>query len=311
MTTRRISWPDGKRFAFTIFDDPDAQTLAQSQAVYGFLGDQGFRTTMGVWTVEPGEARRNSGGETCANPAYRSFAQELQSRGFEIGFHSAAPATLSRAEIASALETFQEYFGAYPETMANHYNGDAMYWGPARLSGAQQALYKMVTRGRERNRFFGEVPSHESFWGDLCRRHIRYCRNFVLRELNTLKFCPWMPYHDADRPFVNFWYASSEAANYPSFVRLMTSEAIDRLEEEGGAAILYTHFGHGYADGGKLDSRFKEVMQNVSKRNGWAVPVSVLLRYLESQGNGQTISYSARSKMERRWLRSKMFHGTS
>ena len=133
MNRLRVTWPEGKNFAFTIFDDPDTQTLDQCRAVYRFLSDHGFRTTMGVWTIEPGAARRNSGGETCANPAYRAWAQHLQSQGFEIGFHNAAPATLSRDEILSGLDAFQEYFGADPLTMANHYNGDAMYWGPARL----------------------------------------------------------------------------------------------------------------------------------------------------------------------------------
>ena len=29
-----LRWPDGKRFAFSIFDDPDSQTLETSKAVY-------------------------------------------------------------------------------------------------------------------------------------------------------------------------------------------------------------------------------------------------------------------------------------
>ena len=49
----RITWPDNKRFAFTVFDDPDSQTLEASQAVYGFLRDRGFRTTKGVWPLAP------------------------------------------------------------------------------------------------------------------------------------------------------------------------------------------------------------------------------------------------------------------
>ena len=59
--TAAITWPDGRRFAFTVFDDPDAQTVDVSRAVYGFLADLGLRTTKGTWVVEPPE--RNSGGE--------------------------------------------------------------------------------------------------------------------------------------------------------------------------------------------------------------------------------------------------------
>ncbi len=132
-------WPDGKRFAFTIFEDPDSQSLRISREVYSCLSDLGFRTTAGVWTIDPGEARRNSPGETCQNPEYRRWMQELAQRGFEIGLHSVAPGSLTRPEIVAGLEAFREYFGGDPVTMANHYNADAMYWGPARLNGFNRA----------------------------------------------------------------------------------------------------------------------------------------------------------------------------
>jgi hypothetical protein len=64
-----ISWPEERRFAFTVFDDLDGQALETSRLIYGFLADLGFRTTIAVWQLG---ARRepNSGGETCANPLY-------------------------------------------------------------------------------------------------------------------------------------------------------------------------------------------------------------------------------------------------
>ena len=311
MSVRKIVWPDGKDFAFTMFEDPDSQTLEQSREAYSFLSDGGFRTTPGVWVLEPGEARRNSRGETCANPEYRAWMQELQRRGFEIGLHSVAPASLTRDEIRVGLDKFREYFGDDPTTMANHYNADAVYWGPARLSGTNRTVYNVATLGRASGKFFGEKEGHPSFWGDLCQQHVRYCRNFVFRELNTLKACPMMPYSDADRPFVNYWYASAEASNLQRFLQTVTDEAVDRLEEEGGAAIIYTHFGHGYFESDALDARFKRVMTRVAQKNGWFVPVGELLRYLETHGAGKQIARDVRSAMERRWLWAKLRHGTS
>jgi hypothetical protein len=35
-------WPDGKRFAFTVFDDPDSQTWQAGREVYALLRDLGF-----------------------------------------------------------------------------------------------------------------------------------------------------------------------------------------------------------------------------------------------------------------------------
>jgi len=195
--------------------------------------------------------------------------------------------------------------------MANHYNGDALYWGPERLGGLNRVLYQVATLGRTRNRHFGERAGHSSFWGDLCRDRIRYCRNFVFGELNTLKVCPWMPYHDPARPFVNYWYASADGGNCKAFVERVSEQAQDRLEEEGGAAILYTHFAHGYCKNGSLDPQFQQLTRRLSQKNGWFVPVAELLRFLETQGNGQTIPPSDLSAMERRWLWAKLFQGTS
>jgi predicted TIM-barrel fold metal-dependent hydrolase len=86
---------------------------------------------------------------------------------------------------------------------------------------------------------------------------------------------------------------------------------MDRLEEEGGAAIVYTHFGHGYFASGSQDHRFKTLMSRLAKKNGWFVPVKTMLGFLESQGNGAAISRQDRDRMERRWLWSKLRHGTS
>src|SRR5947209_5105337 len=159
-----ISWPDGHRFAFTIFDDPDGQTLEVTRSVYSFLADLGFRTTIGIWPL--GVSREpNSRGETCANAAYRSYLLELQKLGFEIAFHNATPHTTSRAETIEGLDRFAGYFGAYPSSMANHYNGEAIYWGNARLSGWRRAAYNLITRWQNNGRFFGHVKGHPSFWG--------------------------------------------------------------------------------------------------------------------------------------------------
>src|SRR5689334_12905307 len=95
MTSDRICWPEGKSFAFTVFDDPDFQTLDDGPAVYSFLQDLGFRTTKGVWTL-PGP--RTDHGVTCADARVLAWVQQLQRDGFEIGYHNGTTHTSSRAE---------------------------------------------------------------------------------------------------------------------------------------------------------------------------------------------------------------------
>ena len=307
----RIAWPDRKAFAFTIFDDPDSQTLEAGREVYALLGDLGFRTTKGVWPA--GAVRKPSDhGATCADPAYRAWAKSLQERGFEIGFHGATSHTSDRAETLAALELFRDYFGAYPASMAFHYFCDeAMYWGDLRLSGVNRLFYNLLTAGRYRNRFTGHLEGHPNFWGDLCRQRIRYVRSFVFGDINTLNACPFMPYHDPQRPLVNYWFASSEGAQRPSFVERLSEPNQDRLEEQGGACIMYTHFGHGFYEHGTLNPDFRRAMERLSRRPVWLAPVTTLLDHLLSLRGDATISATERRKLEFRWLLHKLRFGSA
>ena len=305
-----ITWPEGKTFAFTIFDDPDKQTLEEGERVYGLLGDLGLRTTRGVW---PGPAIRtpNSDGETCDHADYRAHTQSLQAAGFEVGYHNTTKHSSTRQETIRGLDAFERYFGQPPRAMANHYNAEAIYWGPARVSGSVRRAYSIATLGRTSGQHFGDTEGHELFWGDVCRDRIEYCRNFVYRDINTLAVCPWMPYHDPQRPFVNAWYASSEGSNCSRFIDTLTEANQDRLEEEGGACIMYTHFGHGYVDDRSLNGRFRELMTRLSRKNGWFVPVSTLLDYLRAErGGAVALDDRRRYRLERRWLWEKVFRGT-
>jgi hypothetical protein len=307
----RKPWPSGKTFAFTVFDDPDGDTRFAREYVYPFLADLGFRTTKSVWTIGP-LRETNSHGETCADRSFRENAQALQTRGFEIGYHSAAPHSCTREEVIESLERFREYFGHYPVAMANHYNADAMYWGQARLSGkAQRAIYNAMTRGKNKERFCGQVEGSPYFWGDICRERIRYCRNLVYRDMNTLKACPYMPYHDPERPYVREWYSSAEGAECWSFNRTIAEANQDQLEAEGGLCIMYTHFGKGFDERGKLNQRFVDLMTRLSRKNGWFVPVSTMLDYVREQNGARVITPEERDRLEWSWLANKCFYGTS
>ncbi len=306
-----MRWPDGKRFAFTIFDDPDAQTVENGKRVYGLLAELGFKTTRGVW---PGAAVRtpNSNGATCEDAEYRRHTRSLQAAGFEVGYHNHTKHSSTRDEIIAGLDRFHDYFGHDPIAMANHYNADAMYWGPARLTPPIRSFYVAATAGRNNGRHFGHVHGHPSYWGDVCRARVRYCRNFVFSDINTLQACPWMPYHDATKPLVNAWYASTEGANASRFLGTVSEANQDRLEAQGGACIMYTHFGHGYVDDrGVLSPRFVSLMRRLSAKGGWFVPVSTLLDYLRAQQSVAEFGTPERRQLEKRWLWEKLFRGTS
>src|SRR3989304_980670 len=117
-----ISWPEGKTFAFTVFDDADAATVENVGPVYALLDHLGVRTTKSAWLLAGDPDRGTYPGETCENPAYRQWAIDLQAKGFEIGWHGATWHGVPRAEIRRALGEFARLFSPYP-VPASHHSG--------------------------------------------------------------------------------------------------------------------------------------------------------------------------------------------
>jgi len=307
-----IHWPEGKKFAFSVFDDTDAATVANVKEVYAFLRDCGLRTTKSVWLLAGTEPPAVVGGATCAEPDYLAWVQSLQREGFEIGFHNATYHTSKREQTIRGLDEFARLFGGPPKTMATHTTcREAMYWGAHRLSGIQRLIYNVLTRFQQNNWFRGHVEGDPHFWGDLCQQRLQYVRNFVFSEINTLKVCPFMPYRDPDRPYVNFWFASSEGGQPAAFNQTLAEANQDRLEAEGGACLMYTHFAKGFYTGGNLNARFKELILRLSKKSGWFVPVGTLLDFLREQNGGHVITPAERRQLERKWLWHKIRVGTT
>jgi hypothetical protein len=308
-----IRWPDGKKFAFSVFDDTDASTVENAPRVYSLLRDLGFRTTKSVWPCAGLREPSVVGGSTCAEPDYLAWVKELQKEGFEIGLHNITYHSSTREETARGLERFVELFGHEPRAMATHTScQEGLYWGSARVTGAHRVLYDVLNRGKQMGWFRGHIEGDRFFWGDLAQKRVQYLRNFTLPDMNTLKVCPWMPYYDPGRPWVRAWFASSEGARCKNYTDTISEAAQDRLEHEGGACIMYTHFGKGFYKDGALDSRFVTLMTRLSKKNGWFVPTSTLLDYIKQQRGGiHTLTKRERRRLERRWLIHKIQHGST
>jgi hypothetical protein len=305
-TDRRVEWPDGKDFAFSIFDDTDLATLERLTPVYQLLRDINVRTTKSVWALA-GEGTPRVGGLSSDDPAYRAWTLGLQEQGFEIGSHGATYATSPRDKVVASLDQFHEIYGHDPLTLANHTGcAESIYWGPGRVSGFQRIAYNLMTRFERATYFRGHVEGDPLFWGDICRDRIKYVRNFTYSDIDTLAACPIMPYHDPERPYVNAWFASSEGADVGAFNQCIAEVNQDRLEASGGACIMYTHLAKGFAGDGRVDPHFRQLMERLAAKNGWFVPVAELLDYLQAQHGPTVITTAQRRDLERRWLLSKI-----
>lgn len=301
----RIEWPNGARFAFTIFDDTDLTTLVNGPPVYDVLTDLGLRFTKSVWPVKP-SGPALVGGTTCADPHYLRWVESLQDAGHEIGFHNASDRSSFRAETILALDRFRDLFGHDPRIGADHAgNLEAMYWGPRRLTGSRSRVYEhaMALARPERLQADGHTRTSPYFWGDVLRDRIDYWRNFTFTGINTIRSAPQMPYHDPARPYVNWWFAASHAPRLAPFLDLVTLQNLDRLEAEGGVCIVYTHFGVDFAPDGKLDRRFVDAMEALAGRPGWFVPVSRVLDHIRASRTAEIpLAAGERAAMERRWI---------
>jgi hypothetical protein len=294
-----VEWPDGKAFAFSIVDDTDGATLQDVPAVYALLADLGFRTTKSIWTLRGGDRD----GLACDDPRYCAWAEGLQEEGFEVALHNVASRTSPRPRTIEGIERFRAIFGAYPSVHVNHgVCRENIYWGSGRVSGRNRVLYDVLSRHSHFKVFEGHVEDSPLFWGDVCHDTVKYVRNFVHGDINTRRYCPEMPYHDPQRPYVRYWFASTEGPNVEKFVEKLCDANLDRLVAERGTCIMYTHFAAGFAPHGELDPRFVRVMRRLSSLNGWFVPVTTLLDHLLAANGHHEITDAERSRLERRWL---------
>ncbi len=300
---QRIVWPAGKDFAFTVYDDTDEATLSNVRPVYDLLAEQGILTTKSVWPLRNGDNDPTSVGMDCEDPEYLQWILGLQASGFEIGLHTVASGGSRRDRTIAGIERFRSLFGTEPITYTTHLtNPEGIYFGPARLSGFRRALYELYARKHHGMRFRGHIEGDNYFWGDICKSYVKHVRNFVFADINTLRACPEMPYHDPARPYVNYWFASSEGKDVTSFDSTISEANQDRLAAQGGACIMYTHFAYGFYRENNLDRRFEQLIRRLARMNGWFVPVRTLLDFLLETKGPHVLSSTERRRLEWRWL---------
>ena len=281
---RDVNWPAGAKFAFTIFDDTDNSTVTNTKPVYDYLYEKRILTTKSVWCFPP---RGDYGGQSLQEPDYLKWVENLQSQGFEIGLHNVGDGVFTRDEIIRGLKEFEQKIGNAPKIHCNHVsNPDNLYWWDRRFVWPFSALYRFAYWLKKRSPVpaGGDNPTSELFWGDVAQKKIKYVRNLTFCQINTLACDPRMPWGDPNKPYVNFWFSSSDGHNVNLFNDLLAPGNLDKLEKERGACIVYTHFASGFVDDyGRLDPKFKRRIDDLSSRGGWFVPCGELLDYLQAQ----------------------------
>ena len=299
---KKICFPDNKKFVFTIIDDTDDAFLENTKPIYDFLFEHGILITKTIWVYPPRD--RESKGHSLQHHGYRAFVLDIKSKGYEIALHNVGSGLYFRKEILKGLEEYKYIFGDHPKIHVNHsYNTDSIYGGYKRFSFPFSFLIKFLHPVYDQQ-YEGEIPGSPHFWGDMHKKLIKYSRNYETDQLNTIKFNPYMPYIDKSKKlYSNYWFSATFAPNQWMFNRIVTPEAVDKLEQEGGVCILYTHLGY-YMKNGKIDQGFIEKIKYISQRNnGWFVPVSTVLDFLvENKTRNIVIPRIVKLKLELLYL---------
>lgn len=299
---RRIEWPDGHAFAFTVVDDTDGATVANVKPVYDYLLRKGIPTTKTCWVYPPRDSVYK--GESLQDAHYTAFLQEIQARGVELGFHNAGSGGFTREETLAALEEFREKLGAYPTLHINHSNNvENLYWGNERFSGPVRWLYKWK---KSEIKSLGTDPDSEYFWGDFSKAHFKYIRNRTFNGLNTLKEDPRLVYRESGKQeYANYLFSSSDGMRLAPFLKLVSKENVDRLVSEHGCAIVYTHFAYDFVDeNGVLSEEFRKAIDYLASKDGWFVPAGQLLDYvLQDREYAPSKCYQARKDVQWLWER--------
>ncbi|HEV8019039.1 MAG TPA: hypothetical protein VGP32_10820 [Steroidobacteraceae bacterium] len=288
MTSRcPVSFPGGKQFAFSIFDDTDDATLEYIRPIYELLDRLGFRTTKTVWPLPYQGASDYQGSDTLDDPDYASYVRHLQERGFEIAFHGARMESSERTEIHAAFEVYHRTLGRYPTAYAAHgHNCDNLYWGVDRFRFRLWRCLYTALGGRRERRAEGHRTGSPFYWADLAERYLHYVRSFAYDDLNVWNITTAVPYRTAHTPGVRAFFPCSFVDNAEEFIELLNPPRQAQLESERGLAIVGTHFGKGFLRDGRVHPGVIDALTRLAQRPGWFQPVSTLLDHLAGAPGG-------------------------
>jgi len=301
MTT--MTFPEGKRFAFSIFDDTDVATLNSIRPLYDLFTDLNLKTTKTVWSLDFDGKSSFLGSDTLQNATYAAYMQELARRGFEIGFHGASMESSIRLHVERSLDIYRETFGEPPSIYAAHsHNRDNLYWGAARFSSRLwRAIYTRLNK-EPADYFQGHDYKSPYFWGDLAKQHIKHMRSFTFSDVNLLNLKQPLVYKSAATPWINRWFLTCDADNVEEFNALLNPKNQEKLESEGGICIISTHLGKGFVDKNGVNPKTKHLLTQLSRRNGWFAPVSDILNHYVDQKGLCQISKWRLFLLEAQWL---------
>jgi hypothetical protein len=299
---KKLRYPNGAEFAFTILDDTDDSTLSNTKPVYDLLHELGVHTTKTVWALDT--TPENKGpyfyGQTLADPAYLDWIRELARNGFEIASHNATMGSSIREDSIKALDFIEQEVGQKVRLHCNHgQNKENLFWGYKRYNSPLiRRLLELFTKYYSYPSFEGENPSSPYYWGDIASNKLSYLRAFAFRQLNGMHIPPGRPFSDSRKLTGPLFFNTTDAPTIGVFNKLVNPGSIDQLRKQNGWAIISTHIGKGFYWKNQLNKDFTNTMKYMASLPGWFVPVSEMLDFLKQETGSAELTGYERFKME-------------
>lgn len=259
-----IIWPpDTYHAGVAISDDPDNCSMSAFRKMYDFLLDINFPVTRAMW-VKPNDEFTGTPSlyvsfysPLLCDPVCLAFCRTLKQQGFEICLHGASCGNNTRQDMIAALEFVDRTLGCSSCYICHSKNAENLYWDNKTVDAV---WLRGIVGLYSRNRCFGDTMNSRYFWGDICKKSIKYIRLFRTTMTNTLKFNPSMPYHVFDKPYVNYWFSATKGY----LPRIVSQENIDRLCLENGCSILYQYL-HKYVDSAlNIDRQVADALRRIA-----------------------------------------------
>lgn len=87
-----------------------------------------------------------------------------------------------------------------------------------------------------------------------------------------------MPYHEKEKKYVKYFFSFSDGSSSKMFKKLISDENIEKLKQERGISIVYTHFADGFVKDGVIDPFFKKQISKIAASpQVWLAPASEIL----------------------------------
>lgn len=321
--TWRISpYPNGYDFAFTIVHDADDAYSERLAPLFDVFNKYGFKISVTAFAFWGEDFKNKKVFEETPEkdrfykakavplevPSEREFYKKLESKGHEIGLHTATNLSDTRDTTKAAFEYFKEIFGHYPDIYVEHRDTDNMECVQNEGANPESKFYVVDLLNHYgpwvwiispsalpyegKGRYYDLLDNSLPFFSDTALKYYGIFRGFYkekkIRIRNgNLYLCMvkggtlFDKYAKKKYGLVKAFRRSgrSDCADGNGFLKCYSKKNIDELERHNGVAIVYTHLNTNWIDINtkKIRSEIEERLKYIASKNVWLATASEIL----------------------------------